>query len=115
MENNTKYGIIELDDKIFKKLIYEALKECDDKVLLHDKKGNILISSEEGLKISFEVDIKFGESISEETKKILDYLQEVLQPAFPDIKTNIKILVKGMITHYKGNIIRRNIVIDREF
>ena len=114
MEKMTKYGTIEFDDKIFRKIINDAIKKADGKVYLHEKKGNLSISNEEKLLISFDVDINFGSSIKENTDMIFNYIEDIIKPAQLGKEVCIKLSVKGMKLK-KGAIVDRDIVLLREF
>ena len=114
MEKKTKYGLIEIDDRVLSKIIKDSIKKAEGKVILHDKKGNLEISCDEEIDISFDVDVKFGSSIKENTDTILNEIQSVIEPMKLGKKINLTLNVKGMVLN-KGNIVDRDIEIIREF
>lgn len=115
MEKKTKYGLIELDDRIFLKIIKDSVKKTDGITFLHEKKGNVHISCDEDLNLSFEIDIKFGSSIKRNTDIILDYIEENIKSLNLEKKTVITVYVKGMILAKAKSIVDRNIELKREF
>lgn len=114
MEKKTKYGTIELDNRIFKKILNDAIKETKGKIELFEKKGNLAIDNGEKLYISFDVIVEFGSSIKENTDIVLNYMEDYLKPANFEKTVALVLIVRGMKLK-KGNIVDRNIEIIREF
>lgn len=129
LSRTTKLGKITINNSVISKEIIKAASKVDDKVFLSNDRGkllgnpkrvgtgefgnNILIEEkEESIHVLFYIVIKFGASIGNCTKVILDELEQSLKTLFPNQNGIITINIIGVKSK---NIAPRDIEVKRKY
>ena len=112
MEKITEIGTIKIADYLFERIIKEGLALTDGKESLALEMKNISVYDYDGfLKIEFHVVHKFGSSIRNNSKVVLDYMEKMIAPM--NIAKPVRIYMM-IVAIRSRRIVKRDIEIVRE-
>ena len=133
LERKNDLGTIKLDDYVFAQIVRAGFSKCQGKAFHASEKGKLLgnqgvatsvgdISS--NIKISetedrYELEIytiiRFGESIRQTSKEILDYIEYEMKGLFPEKGGKITLKIVGIMSIKFKRIVPRDIKVIRRY
>ena len=120
LEIKTNLGDIRFSKNVMLKIVEDAISLCDGSVYLCNYKGkykNVMRSSEEmifaetpeGVEITIFVVVRFGTSIKQNSRKIIDYIYDNVEKVMGERPQKVTMIVTGVQSR---EIARRYIVIE---
>ena len=109
MEKITELGTIKISDNVFERLVKESisLTEGRDNIAV-ERKPIIVTDREDMLILEFHVVHRFGTSLRQSTKIVLDHLENCIKP----LKLGKPVMIRMMIVAIKA---RRSVKRDLEY